>query len=196
MMTLQIGNEEIKLCNNDFSKILKKRWMIGYVGKNKVVYRLKKILGENLPVLLSQDIVGKLCEIKHIDGNTMNYRSKNIIGINVDKSFVYDVTIRPVIVNQNKTTTSINYSRADVLFEEIVTIADTPVEGTKIKETPKGTVIETGDMTDHRRLQIDARKWVVAKMQPKKYGDRLDVTSDGEKLSAPVIKIGYGAKEE
>lgn len=82
-----------------------------------------------------------------------------------------------------------NYARevrSDILFEEIVTIADTPVEGTKIKETPKGTIIETGDMTDHRRLQIDARKWVVAKMQPKKYGDKISQEISG---SLSVIEV-------
>lgn len=117
----------------------------------------------------------------------------------VEESEITFVTFFKWMINSEKLREIYKYARecrADVLFEEIVTIADTPIEGTKIKETPKGTVIETGDMTDHRRLQIDARKWVVAKMQPKKYGDRLDVTSDGEKLSAPVIKIGYGAKEE
>lgn len=117
----------------------------------------------------------------------------------VEESEITFVTFFKWMIGSEKLREIYKYARecrADVLFEEIVTIADTPLEGTKIKETPKGTVIETGDMTDHRRLQIDARKWVVAKMQPKKYGDKLDVTSDGEKLSAPVIKIGYGGGEE
>lgn len=68
-----------------------------------------------------------------------------------------------------------NYAReirSDILFEEIIEIADTTEEGTKTKDTPKGLIIETGDMTDHRRLKIDARKWVVAKMNPRKYGDK------------------------
>jgi hypothetical protein len=28
---------------------------------------------------------------------------------------------------------------------------------------------------------VDARKWVAAKLKPKKYGDKIDVTSGGEK---------------
>lgn len=37
-----------------------------------------------------------------------------------------------------------------------------------------------------QRLKIDAKKWELGKLKPKKYGDKLDVTSDGEKLqSAP-----------
>lgn len=32
-----------------------------------------------------------------------------------------------------------------------------------------------GDMTDRARLQIDARKWALSKLIPKKYGDRADL---------------------
>lgn len=74
-----------------------------------------------------------------------------------------------------------NYARevrSDILFEEIIEIADTPKKGKKTKNTPKGMIIEKGDMTDHRRLQIDARKWVVAKMNPKKYGRDADTAGD------------------
>jgi hypothetical protein len=33
-----------------------------------------------------------------------------------------------------------------------------------------------------RRVRIDARKWLLAKRQPKKYGDKIDVTSGGERI--------------
>jgi len=68
--------------------------------------------------------------------------------------------------------------RSDILFEEIIEIADTTEKGIKTKDTPKGTIIETGDMTDHRKLKIDARKWVVSKMNPKKYGDKIEHEDD------------------
>lgn len=71
-------------------------------------------------------------------------------------------------------------SRADLIFEEILYIADNPQEGTTTKETEKGVEVITGDMIQHRRLQVDARKWILSKMNPKKYGDKLDVTTDGE----------------
>lgn len=37
------------------------------------------------------------------------------------------------------------------------------------------------------RLIIDTRKWNASKLKPKKYGDKLDMTSDGEKLEGLVI---------
>lgn len=41
--------------------------------------------------------------------------------------------------------------------------------------------------TQRARLIIDTRKWTASKLKPKKYGDKVDVTSDGEKLEGLVI---------
>lgn len=37
------------------------------------------------------------------------------------------------------------------------------------------------------RLRVDARKWRAAHLAPKKYGDKLDVTSGGKVLPTPQI---------
>lgn len=37
------------------------------------------------------------------------------------------------------------------------------------------------------RLQVDTRKWIASKLKPRKYGDKLDMTSDGDKLEGLVI---------
>lgn len=77
------------------------------------------------------------------------------------------------------------------MAEEILYIADNTEEGETIviKEDREGNPItetRTGDMLGHRRLQIDTRKFLMAKMKPKRYGDKLDLTSDGEKLGVAV----------
>ena len=41
--------------------------------------------------------------------------------------------------------------------------------------------------TQRARLIIDTRKWTASKLKPKKYGDKLDVVSDGEKLEGLII---------
>lgn len=70
-----------------------------------------------------------------------------------------------------------NYARAredqaHKLAEEILHIADTPMIGVKTKTDKDGNVETTeGDMIEHRRLQVDARKWYAGKVAPKKYGD-------------------------
>ncbi|ASP92485.1 MULTISPECIES: hypothetical protein [Sinorhizobium] len=67
-------------------------------------------------------------------------------------------------------------AQADLLVDEMIELADTPKVGKKTKRTADGKLEETtGDMIEHRRLQIETRKWVAARMRPKKYGDRIDV---------------------
>lgn len=62
-----------------------------------------------------------------------------------------------------------------LLADEIIEISDTPLMGVKTKTGPNGTEVTEGDMIEHRRLQIDSRKWMLSKMLPKIYGDKLEV---------------------
>lgn len=79
-------------------------------------------------------------------------------------------------------------TQADSLFDEILTIADTTVIGEKVKMTPDGKVeTTTGDMIEHRRLQVDARKWMAGKLRPKKYGDKITQEHTGEDGGPLVI---------
>lgn len=74
--------------------------------------------------------------------------------------------------------------RALQLFEEIIEIAD-GATGAKAKveydEDGKKTYeTSEADTVQKSRLQIDARKWVLSKMNPKKYGDKVELTGDKE----------------
>jgi hypothetical protein len=40
-----------------------------------------------------------------------------------------------------------------------------------------------------RKVRIDARKWLLAKRQPRKYGDKIDVTTDGESIRS-IDEVG------
>jgi len=89
---------------------------------------------------------------------------------------------------------------ADAMAEEILDISNTPTKGkvtvtrtSKDKDGNEVTVTEVreDDMLGHRRLQIDTRKFLMAKMKPKIYGDKMDLTTDGEK-----IEIGRGMSIE
>lgn len=85
--------------------------------------------------------------------------------------------------------------RQSILFDEIIEIADNVQEGKTIKETTdskngRSREVVIGDMIQHRRLQIEARKWALAKMNPKKYGDKVDLTTDGEKLVNITLDLG------
>jgi hypothetical protein len=60
--------------------------------------------------------------------------------------------------------------------EEIVRLADYTRLGAKIKTVGGEVEVVTQDMVDRAKLQIETRKWVLARMLPKVYGDRLDVS--------------------
>lgn len=71
-------------------------------------------------------------------------------------------------------------AQADAIFDEVLHIANSPLCGEKRTIKPDGSVeVVQSDMIEHRKLQIDARKWVAGKLAPKKYGDKLQHTGDG-----------------
>lgn len=111
----------------------------------------------------------------------------------VEESEISLVSFYKWIVDSEERKELYNYARnirSDVLFEEIIEIADTPEEGEVTTEKASGIEIKRGDMTEHRRLKVDARKWVVARMNPKKYGDKLDLSTNGEKINqTPNINL-------
>lgn len=82
--------------------------------------------------------------------------------------------------------------RADNIFEEIIDIVDCEDHDMTVDE--KGNPRVNHDVIQRDRLRVDARRWMLGKMQPKKYGDKIDVTSDGEKIETTIINLGSGVK--
>lgn len=95
--------------------------------------------------------------------------------------------------------------RAEGIFEDILDIADDASNDVKAIDMGDGVVVEKVDYENIQRskLRVDARKWMLAKMQPKKYSDRthIDHTSDGEKIEpvdvGSIVKnfLGGGNKK-
>jgi hypothetical protein len=52
------------------------------------------------------------------------------------------------------------------------------------------TVALDKDAINKARLQVETRKWISSKLKPKKYGDKLDMTSDGKPVSFVVTRGG------
>lgn len=44
-----------------------------------------------------------------------------------------------------------------------------------------------GEAVQRSKLRVDTRKWLMSKMEPKKYGDKMDVTSGGEPISVTMV---------
>lgn len=101
-------------------------------------------------------------------------------------------------------------SREELYFDKILEIANTKefyevVEITEIQGKVKkqhdedGNVIaESQDVqtvrkvtereaTRHREIRIDAIKWILGRSNPSKYGNKIDVTTDGEKINKVTV---------
>lgn len=78
--------------------------------------------------------------------------------------------------------------RVDAMSEDILDIADDGSNDFMEVERKDGSTYEVvnSEALQRSRLRVDTRKWLMAKVKPKKYGDKLDLTSDGEKLPAPI----------
>jgi hypothetical protein len=69
--------------------------------------------------------------------------------------------------------------QADTFADEISAIADEPPPNDEKGRTDSGWVA-------WQRNRIDARKWVAAKLKPKRYGEKVDVTSDGKAVGLAI----------
>jgi hypothetical protein len=67
--------------------------------------------------------------------------------------------------------------RAEKIFEECLTIADSQ-EGDLIMVD--GKECANHDFIQRAKLRVDTRKWMLGKMNPKKYGDRQIQQHEGE----------------
>jgi hypothetical protein len=80
--------------------------------------------------------------------------------------------------------------------EEILDIAEDGSNDWVTVERKGGRIETTLDRehVERSKLRIDTRKWLLSKLEPKKYGERLDVTnSDGSFLAALSKAAGLGA---
>lgn len=74
---------------------------------------------------------------------------------------------------------------ADAMAEDILDIADDGTNDWMIahrKDDSEAWQLN-GEHIQRSRLRIDTRKFLMAKMKPKVYGEKLDLTSDGEKIN-------------
>ena len=74
----------------------------------------------------------------------------------------------------------------DAIAEDCLNIADTPFLGEEVSESEdekgvKRVTIKKVDMLGHRRLQVETRLKLLAKFNPKKYGDKVELSGDPDK---------------
>ena len=96
------------------------------------------------------------------------------------------------------------YTRArttgyQLLADEIIDIADDSSNDWVERENVKTGRVETVLDSDHvqrSKLRIDTRKWMLSKMLPKVYGDKLDIHAKVETDAASAILAARGRAGE
>jgi hypothetical protein len=135
-----------------------------------------------------QQIVDKVCDIIR-NGNSLRKACKEL-KINCDQFYKY-------IDNDETGQRKEQYTRAtdervEVMADEILEISDDSSRDTI--STEKGDIPDN-EWINRSRLRVDARKWLMSKMRPSKYGDKLDITSKDEKIQQSVIVLPSNGRD-
>lgn len=145
--------------------------------------------GEGRPTKYTKELGDLICE--------RISTGESVRSIERDENMPSGVTIYSWLLDEDKEEFLKHYSRArdtqaEVIFEEIIELADKSLEDIIGDDKSDSARVQA------RKLQIDARHWHLSKLRPKKYGDKLDLTSGGDKLPQPIINVNRdnSAKED
>jgi hypothetical protein len=139
------------------------------------------------PTKFSQELADKICE-------TISTSNKGLRTICKEEKISVSSVLNWLRDTENKEFLA-QYARAkqeqaDHLAEEIIAIADDSSDDLKGVDD-YGNRIENKEFVNRSKLRVDARKWVAAKLAPKKYGDKLDTTIHVQKLGKDLADETY-----
>lgn len=126
-----------------------------------------------------EDKINKVLEL--IAGSHSGiHKSCKQVGISVNTMYAW---IDASTENENRYARA-REAQADLLVEETLEISDDSSRDTFV--TDKGIEAEDREWTNRSKLRVDTRKWLAAKLRPKKYGDKIEVDA---KIDATVTTI-------
>lgn len=74
-------------------------------------------------------------------------------------------------------------TRADIIADEIMDISDNV--GNDMVTLKDGREVIDNAVVQRDRLRVDSRKWLLSKLHPKKYGEKIDVAHSGS-ITLPI----------
>lgn len=86
-------------------------------------------------------------------------------------------------------------ARADRIAAEVIAIADDSSRDRVVRELPGGLVAEIVDYEhiQRSRLRVDARKWILARLFPEKFGEKLQIEQTTRDAAAAAdMQIDFG----
>lgn len=143
------------------------------------------------PTLLNQQVIDAICE--HIE------QGKSLRSFCKQEDAPAMSTVTKWLRENRAFSAQYADARArgmDAHAEEILAIADDNTQDEEEVETENGVIVRVNhDVINRAKLRIDTRKWLMSKLAPKKYGDKLDVTSGGNPIPAPVLMLAHDRPE-
>ena len=82
--------------------------------------------------------------------------------------------------------------RAELIFDEILSIADSIENDVTINE--EGVQVINHNVIQRDRLRVEARKWTLSKMNPKKYGEKQSIEMETIEEKPFIFEIIDGRK--
>jgi hypothetical protein len=102
------------------------------------------------------------------------------------EGFPPESTVRTWVYRETDPEFCANYARAreiqtERFADELIALADSKQGDIEIVVNEDGSTYErvNREVIERNRLQIDTRKWVISKILPKKYGDKLNLEHSG-----------------
>ncbi len=122
------------------------------------------------PSIYTQPLAVKICR-RLAEGESLR-------AICADKAMPAISTVMGWLFDGNHDEFSEQYARAreaqaEIRADEIVDIADD--DANDFTADKDGNLVANNEHIQRSRLRVDARKWIAAKLLPKRYGDKLDL---------------------
>lgn len=86
-------------------------------------------------------------------------------------------------------------ARAEHMADEILDIADNGENDWMERRNDEGETVgwrENGEAIQRSKLRVDTRKWLLSKLQPKKYGDKLDLNHGAQDSLVALLQAVDG----
>jgi hypothetical protein len=86
--------------------------------------------------------------------------------------------------------------QAEFMIEKMIEIADDSSNDVITIDLGDGVTVEkeNHEFVNRSKLRVETRKWIASKLAPKKYGDKVDVTTGGKELPAAQTVVNLSKK--
>jgi hypothetical protein len=136
-------------------------------------------------MIYSEELIASWCDtiLSEIEGGKSVKEILEQDGYPARATFYGWLNKSPELVERYKRATEV---RADNIFDEMLAIADDKTDDYYYDKN--GDKQFSMNSVNRTRVRLDTRKWVLGKMTPTKYSDKIDITSNGKEIKAiPIV---------